>query len=86
MMDAPENTRVDRIDAIVREFLKSGPAHRDIRLDDDLGRLGLTSLDMVNLMLAIEAEFDLTIPGQKLVPVNFRSIQNIAGLVSELAH
>jgi acyl carrier protein len=41
---------------------------------------------MVNLMLAVEAEFDVTIPGPKLVPANFRSIANIAGLVSQLAH
>ncbi len=67
-------------------FIKSQPVARDIHADEDLGGLGLTSLDMVNLMLAVEAEFDVTIPGPKLVPANFRSIANIAGLVSQLSH
>ena len=41
-------------------------------------------MDMVNLMLAVEAEFDLTIPGSKLMPANFRSIERIVALVEEL--
>jgi acyl carrier protein len=86
MLDIPSNSRLDRIDAIVREFIKNQPVARAIHADEDLGGLGLTSLDMVNLMLAVEAEFDVTIPGPKLVPANFRSIANIAGLVSQLAH
>ncbi len=52
----------------------------------DLQELGLTSMQMVNLMLSIEAEFDLTIPPGKLVPANFRTIRNIESLVRELAH
>ncbi|MDJ0447200.1 phosphopantetheine-binding protein [Methylocystis sp. JR02] len=52
----------------------------------DLEELGMTSMEMVNLMLSIEAEFDLTIPSSKLVPANFRTIQNIDALVRDLAH
>ena len=46
---------------------------------------GLTSLDMVNLMLAIEAEFDIEIPQAGMTPENFRSIESIETLVSGLA-
>ncbi|GLI92860.1 phosphopantetheine-binding protein [Methylocystis echinoides] len=52
----------------------------------DLRELGLTSMQMVNLMLSIEAEFDLTIPPSKLVPANFRTIESIESLVRELRH
>jgi acyl carrier protein len=52
----------------------------------DLAELGLTSMQMVNLMLSIEAEFDLVIPPTKLVPANFRTIENIETLVRELRH
>jgi acyl carrier protein len=76
--------RFDKINAIVREFVKA--SNGAIQPDDDLEQLGLTSLDMVNLMLAVEAEFDLTIPGAKLLPKYFRSVRNIDGLVSDLLH
>src|SRR6476620_2487920 len=45
---------------------------------------GLSSLDMVNLMLAVEAEFDLKIPDREMTPSNFRSIAHIVRLVHDL--
>ncbi|HEY5071338.1 MAG TPA: phosphopantetheine-binding protein [Caulobacteraceae bacterium] len=51
----------------------------------DLRKSGLTSLDMVNLMLAIEAEFDIEIPQSEMTPVNFRSISAIEAVVRRLA-
>lgn len=84
MLEIQENSSLVRIESIVRGFLKGDNAQRVIGLDDDLDSFGLTSMDMVNLMLAIEAEFDVTIPGSKLIPVNFRSLERIAALIAEL--
>ena len=42
------------------------------------------SLDMVNLMLAVEAEFDLKIPDADMTLRNFRSISAIDALVATL--
>ena len=53
--------------------------------DDNLRDAGLTSLDMVNLMLAIEAEFDIEIPQSAMTPDNFDTIRAIEGLVSVTA-
>jgi acyl carrier protein len=39
---------------------------------------------MVNLMLSVEAEFDLEIPEVDITPANFRSISTISTLVSDL--
>jgi acyl carrier protein len=39
---------------------------------------------MVNLMLAVEAEFDLKIPDREMTPSNFRSIACIVRLVHDL--
>ena len=41
---------------------------------DNLREAGLTSLDMVNLMLAIEAEFDIEIPQSAMTPDNFDTV------------
>ena len=48
----------------------------------NLREAGLTSLDMVNLMLAIEAEFDIEIPQSAMTPANFDTIAAIESLVT----
>jgi len=53
------------------------PAH-------DLTELGLTSLDMVNLMLAVEDAFGIEIPQKQMTPANFRSIDAIRRLVDAI--
>lgn len=84
MQDVAIPTQQDRIIEIVRKFIPTGSKVQPIYKDNNLQVLGLTSLDMVNLMLAIEAEFELTIPGSKLTPANFRSPASIDALLSEL--
>ncbi len=44
--------------------------------------VGLTSMDMVNLMLAVEAEFDFTIPQAEITPENFQSVDTLTRLVA----
>ncbi len=72
----------DRITAIAcRMLLKRGvPAIPGS--GDNLREAGLTSLDMVNLMLAIEAEFDIEIPQSAMTPDNFDTVAAIDSLVS----
>lgn len=69
---------------IVRGLLAERSISRSVGSDDDLRELGLTSLDMVNLMLSVEAEFDLEIPEVDITPANFRSISTISSLVATL--
>jgi len=52
--------------------------------DDDLRSLGLSSLDMVNLVLSVEAELDVKIPDADITPAKFRSIATIGTLVAAL--
>ncbi len=83
MLDLTQASPLERIEGLVGRFL----AKRNIGSvgrEDDLTENGLSSLDLVNLMLAIEAEFDLKIPDADMRPANFRSIARIAVLVAEL--
>jgi acyl carrier protein len=41
---------------------------------------------MVNLMLAVENEFDIKIPDRDMTPSNFRSIAQIDKLLGALMH
>ena len=75
----------DRITAIAsRMLLKRGIAAIP-GSGDNLREAGLTSLDMVNLMLAIEAEFDIEIPQSAMTPDNFDTIAAMDALVSVTA-
>jgi len=74
----------DRIARVVNVLLTQRCASRTVLPDEDLREVGLTSLDMVNLVLGIEAEFDLRIPESEIHPANFRSISAIAAVVRRI--
>lgn len=57
----------------------------DVAPEQELREFGLDSLATVNLMLAIESEFDIFIPQADMVPQNFRSISAIAAMIANMA-
>jgi acyl carrier protein len=69
---------------LARSILAEQAHKRDFNPDDSLTDVGLSSLDLVNLMVAIEAEFDIMIPPSQLTPETFRSISSIARMVEAL--
>jgi acyl carrier protein len=74
----------DRVADIVRQLLEQQGRDRAIGGDDDLADRGLSSTDMVNLMLTVEEEFGIKIPERELRPANFRTISSIDALVRSL--
>jgi acyl carrier protein len=83
MDDARSQAPRDVIAEIVSRVLKPKGV-TNIAVDDNLRDVGLSSLELVNIMLAVEDAFDLTFPQEKLVPDNFRSIGAIEALVTEM--
>ena len=75
----------EKLISLVADILKRNGVERPVDAEADLINQGLTSVDMVHLMLAIEAAFDLTIPQSGLTPENFRSIVTIEALLGKLA-
>lgn len=72
----------ERLISLARAVLGEGsvipnPFPRDAQLSD----LGISSLKMVNLMLAVEVEFDIAIAQADITPENFYSLQTIEMLV-----
>lgn len=84
MLDPAAPTTKQRVAELVRQLLAKRAIDRTVGSDDDLGESGLSSLDMVNLMLAVESEFDLKIPERDMRPANFRTIARIDALVASL--
>lgn len=52
--------------------------------DSDLYEAGLTSLSTVNLMLALEEEFDVEFLDRMLKRRTFQSIDSLSGAITEL--
>lgn len=73
-----------RIFGIVTKLLTKRGRAAEFQVEQPLLDAGLTSLDMVNLMLAVELEFDLEIPQLEMTPENFRSVAAIGRLVEAL--
>lgn len=69
---------------IVQRILAQRSIDQSITADDDLREAGLTSLDMVDLVLSVESELDVKIPEAAITPANFRSISKINALVTTL--
>jgi acyl carrier protein len=67
----------DRVLGLVKNILAQNSISADIYPELRLVDIGLTSMDMVNLMLAVEAEFDFTIPQPEITPENFQSVKTL---------
>ena len=76
----------ERITAAVRRLLADRSITRAFAPQEDLREVGLTSLDMVNLVLAVESELGIAIPESEITPANFRSVAAIETLVAGLRH
>ena len=91
MRDGPNMPTVEvspreRITAVVRRLLADRSVTRAFTAQEELRDVGLTSLDMVNLVLAVESELCVAIPEAEITPANFRSVATIETLVAGLQH
>jgi len=84
LLDRTDIGSTKRVTRLVRELLAKRSIDRPVGNDDSLTECGLSSLDIVNLMLGVEAEFSIKIPDRDMTPSNFRSIAQIDRLVCAL--
>ena len=70
-----------RVMALVKAILEQNAITAAVDPDTRLVDVGLTSMDMVNLMLGVEAEFDFTIPQAEITPENFQSVKSLEAMV-----
>ena len=84
MLDRAAATTSNRVASVVASLLQHKGVTRPLAAAERLVDAGMTSMDMVNLMLAVETEFDLMIPADDITPANFRSVDAIAALVDRV--
>jgi acyl carrier protein len=72
----------ERLIALVKAVLGAGSVvPSPFPLEAQLSDLGISSLKMVNLMLAVEVEFDIAIAQVDITPENFHSLKSIEVLI-----
>jgi acyl carrier protein len=71
----------NRVLALVKAILEQNAMAAEIDPESRLVDVGLTSMDMVNLMLGVEAEFDFTIPQSEITPENFQSVETLQRMI-----
>jgi acyl carrier protein len=80
MSPTPRERIVSLIERILERPQGAAPLPVTVRLNE----LGMSSMKMINLMIAIEVEFDLTIPQNDITPDNFESIASVDAMVIRL--
>ena len=81
-MQAFDTELRDRIIKLVKGLLEQNSLSADVTPSAKLVDAGLTSMDMVNLMLGVEAEFDFTIPQSEITPENFQSVETLERMIA----
>jgi acyl carrier protein len=81
-MQAFDTELRNRIIKLVKGILEQNSLTADVAPQTKLVDAGLTSMDMVNLMLGVEAEFDFTIPQTEITPENFQSVETLERMVA----
>lgn len=81
---SPAAGPLERIVALVERILERKPGASPLDTRVRLNELGMSSMKMISLMLAIEVEFDVTIPQSDITPDNFDSIASVEALVVRL--
>jgi acyl carrier protein len=77
-------TRRERLLTLVRKAMGAPGASRPLAVDARLSELGISSIKMVGLMLAMEAEFNITIEQAEITPENFASITSMEAMLDRI--
>ena len=73
-----------KVGDLVTRIARQHDVRCEIAPSDHLVDCGLTSMAMVDLMLAIEVDFDVTIPQREMTPSNFQSVASLSALLERL--
>jgi acyl carrier protein len=80
-----EVSALERIRGLVAGILATRSCAAATFSDEDtLAEIGIASLDMVTLLLAVESEFNIEVPQCEITPEVFRSVSTIDALVWRL--
>ena len=70
----------------IKSYVEKNILAEGVQVDagTNLKQAGIDSFSTVEIMLFIERKFGVSIPDEKLIPDNFKTIQSLAAIVLEL--
>lgn len=70
----------------IKKYIEKNILAASVKIDvaTDLKNAGIDSFSTVEIILFIERKYGVTIPDDKLVPENFKTIESLAATVQEL--
>ncbi|MHC2620339.1 acyl carrier protein [Bradyrhizobium huanghuaihaiense] len=71
----------NRVLSVVRSVLQQNAIIAEVHPESRLVDIGLSSMGMVELMLKVEAEFDLILPQLEITPENFQSVKAMERMI-----
>ena len=76
----------ESIIAEIKKYIENNILAEDIQIEatTNLKQVGIDSFSTVEIILFIERRFGVSIPDEKLVPDNFKTLQALAATVLEL--
>lgn len=76
----------NNIIAELKNYIHKNILEENVQIDagKDLKQLGIDSFSTVEIILFIERKFGVSIPDEKLVPENFKTLHSLAKTVQEL--
>jgi acyl carrier protein len=84
MNEAHSNSTHARIVTLIERILERPAGSAPIPPSARMNELGMSSMKMISLMLAIEVEFNLAIPQSDITPDNFESVASVEATVNRL--
>jgi acyl carrier protein len=72
--------------ADIKKYIEKNILSADIKIDasTDLKQAGIDSFSIVEIILFIERRYGVSIPDEKLIPDNFKTLQALSEIVKEL--
>lgn len=74
---------IDRVKMVLKQTIEDCPNLENVKADDDLTEYGITSISFMQLVIALELEFDIEWSDDALDYSNFLTINNIIGYLNE---
>lgn len=83
-MEASTGDIRSRVLTVIGNILKQNAIVADVHPETQLVDIGLNSMDMVALMLGVEAEFNMTLPQPEITPENFETVRTLESMILKL--
>jgi len=75
---------VERIEKIITDVLKIEPGTiKEISRDDTLNRIGVDSVNFIEIVISLEDEFNITFEDEELLLQNLNTINKLKNVITQ---